>query len=420
MNFGWNPISESDLRKASEDGILDENTVRVEFKQQLPKNERLAEELASLALDGGSLLVGIIDAKHRTPGDPASALNPLNLEGLDEKIENIASMTTPPIAVFPRLIRSTADETKGYLWVDIPQSPLAPHMVDGRYWGRNGGSKQILTDDQVRLYITRQQRREDLAASELDRFVKRHPPGRFTAEEDERTGSIHIVAAPLTGRDEMAQQVFETTNPLDLVCRLLGEIPQNLRQLSDFEVPRHSSRIADGYAVSPSRLVNGQPEFTPNKFNVFEISEDGVVRFHHHRIAAFTRNDISNQETQWLFPNPTFGSGHITLALIGLLSETLNYTGSWSIAVVVSDIEGAIAYSNNRDVFQTAAYTESTYRRTTTASTLELRRAPGAATNRLLGRLARAIQVDKWNDINIFLGDQSAGSTDDPDVPGSP
>ena len=57
----WEPITEADLRQAEQSGILDEAIVGVEFKQQLSDNKKTAKELASLALYGGALLVGVVD-----------------------------------------------------------------------------------------------------------------------------------------------------------------------------------------------------------------------------------------------------------------------------------------------------------------------------------------------------------------------
>lgn len=402
----WTPTSEADILKAAEDGILDENTVRCEFKQQVPTNKKMAEELASLALDGGSLLLGVVDPKHRTPGNASSALNPLDLEGLAEKVENIAGMCDPPISVFPMTIPSSEADGQGYLWIDVPQSPLAPHMVGGRYWGRNGGSKQVLTDPQVRMLIQRQRDRAQIAGPELDRFVERHPPGRFTPSDEQTNGSIHIAAVPLTGRDEMAQELFEHTDPLHLINKLRSEIPQDVVRISSFEEPRYSSRIADGYALSPYQLSSGQPEYRPNMFHVLEISEDGVVRFHHHHVSAHGRGDWGG-EAKFVYPNVTFGSTYVTLALIGHLATALAYTGSWSIAVIVSELEGAIAYRKGRDTFNATRYSEGTYHRSAIASSFELQRAPGPVVNRLMGRLSRAIGADGWGDLSeVMLSDE--------------
>lgn len=71
------------LQKAR-DGELDEASLRCEFKESVGFSDKekrnLAREVASLGLDGGSLVVGIRDPKNREEGaSPEAALNPVPL-----------------------------------------------------------------------------------------------------------------------------------------------------------------------------------------------------------------------------------------------------------------------------------------------------------------------------------------------------
>jgi hypothetical protein len=57
--------------------------------------------------------------------------------------------------------------------VEVPPSPLAPHMVDGRYHGRGDSVKRVLTDTGIeRLHAVRRARQvtvEELIDREIDR-----------------------------------------------------------------------------------------------------------------------------------------------------------------------------------------------------------------------------------------------------------
>jgi predicted HTH transcriptional regulator len=122
-------------------------------------NKEMARDMASFAIDSGTLIIGIAEDKtNRT-----FTLAPQPLKGLPEKIEQIArSIPGPPLNVITQEIRSEADPTKGYLIVHIPASPAAPHMVEGRYWGRGEKTKYRLTGPEVvRLHERRRSADQD-------------------------------------------------------------------------------------------------------------------------------------------------------------------------------------------------------------------------------------------------------------------
>lgn len=53
------------------------------------------------------------------------------------EVEQAARTTPdPPLAIPTEEISSAASDGTGYLIVRIPASPVAPHMVDNRYFGR--------------------------------------------------------------------------------------------------------------------------------------------------------------------------------------------------------------------------------------------------------------------------------------------
>jgi len=130
----WRPASEADLLRAAADGLLDEPASGLEFKQRLEEgrtaNKRFAAELASLAVDGGRLVLGVVDPKHRDGQSPSNALE---AQRLIERIESIArSIPDPPLPVSCTPLPSTADPDLGYVVVDVHPSIDAPHFVDGK------------------------------------------------------------------------------------------------------------------------------------------------------------------------------------------------------------------------------------------------------------------------------------------------
>ena len=138
----WPPRTETALETAAKDRHLVEKH-GLELKRELPpgsdsSNKELARDLASLAIDGGLLIIGVDEDKNY-------ALTPVPLEGLAERVEQVAgSRIDEPLALDGVIeIESAAKPSDGYLLVRVPASPRAPHMVDNRYWGRGDKTKYM-------------------------------------------------------------------------------------------------------------------------------------------------------------------------------------------------------------------------------------------------------------------------------------
>lgn len=132
----WAPTTEQDLRLAVDDGLLTESHY-LEAKRELEpgkaKNREHARDLASFAVDGGTIIVGLDE--NKTNGTFMVAPQPL--DGLRERVEAIArTIPDPPLDVITEAVASEADASTGYLVIHVPPSAVAPHMVDGRYLGR--------------------------------------------------------------------------------------------------------------------------------------------------------------------------------------------------------------------------------------------------------------------------------------------
>lgn len=121
----WHPTSEADIQKVIGDGLLGE-THYLDCKQEIASkadNKETGRDLASFAIDGGMLLIGVAEDKaNRT-----FTLLPQPLRNLAEKVENIAvTIIDPPLHVIPHEIKAEADSSKGYLLVEVRPSPHAP------------------------------------------------------------------------------------------------------------------------------------------------------------------------------------------------------------------------------------------------------------------------------------------------------
>src|SRR5438445_4987956 len=110
----WPPRTEAALDTAAKNKNLVETHV-LELKRELPpgsdaSNKELARDLASLAIDGGLLIIGVDEGNN-------FALAPVPLDGLAERVELVAGSRIDeplPIAGFIE-IESAANPKDGYL-----------------------------------------------------------------------------------------------------------------------------------------------------------------------------------------------------------------------------------------------------------------------------------------------------------------
>jgi predicted HTH transcriptional regulator len=177
----WTPKTASEVEEAAARGDLEE-THTFDAKVALPtskKNHDLAVDVDAMTVDGGSLIYGLGEDKNKR----LTVLSPIVLAGARERVAQIVetSISEPP---FIRIHAppTDADLTKGYLVVEVPQSPRAPHQVtsggDLRFYGRGPTGNRILTEGEVaQLYRRREQwevDREQLLAAEVSAAPERY------------------------------------------------------------------------------------------------------------------------------------------------------------------------------------------------------------------------------------------------------
>ena len=198
------PHNEDDLRDAFFDGRLDESAW-CELKRELPPkskdaNLELARDLASLAVDGGSLYIGV---DEKAPA--ATRCVPQPLAGLRERVDQVGrSRVTPPLFVESYEIPADGRPGYGYLEVVVRASADAPHQVEGIYYGRSDTGKCRLPDQQVeRLMREREQQRHG-AEDALQALIAADP----YQGESRAHPHLFIFARPGVRRTEMCRDVI--------------------------------------------------------------------------------------------------------------------------------------------------------------------------------------------------------------------
>ncbi|MFI9026321.1 helix-turn-helix domain-containing protein [Streptomyces sp. NPDC053560] len=396
----WRPKSEEDIRSVVDGGMLSESN-RLDAKKELKTkgdNKELARDLASFAIDGGTLIIGVDEDKEQR----RFVCTPQPLKGLAEKIDDVArTVPDPPLNVITDEIPSVDDPTTGYVLVHVPPNPQAPHMVDGRYFGRNDKQKHVLTDaDVFRLHARRRSGEQD-ALTLLAREMSDDPM------RDVGKAHLFLVAQPMAGRDDM---LLDLTSGQDWNYKLaqflprvstpeLDELLAEARVYPEIGDATNGSRRAGGAAKSSPCLADGrvyQPggRIDPDAIEI-QFFEDGGLRLFQSRLSDELRPGL-----EVIIDAAPVSLLRRFLALVTAVAGDTGYLGSWALAAGATSLRGKVAHSTTdyvRYFGQSPTYDQDDYQRATAASWAELTASPGAVTRRLIGPLLRTLGCEeRW------------------------
>jgi hypothetical protein len=403
----WGPRTEADLQIAIDEGLLEESHY-LELKRELSSskgsNQELARDLASLAVHGGTLIVGVAE-----DGDDVF-LAPRPYEGALERIDQVVhSIPDPPLYVLTRVIESGRSREEGYIVVSVPPSAHAPHMVGSRYMGRGDKTKRILTDPEVRELHARQLCREADIHAVLEWQVGRDPLAHVARtgvlasnETDDRHAHLFLVAQPQPGRSGMLRETVSgpgwqqrllalretATGPSLLQTTGLKALPPNLTEARD------QRRRADGAALTSRGMEEDRTvseESSGKSIIEWEISEDGQLRMFCSRLSDSLRTDI-----QYLLDELATLLVRQLIAVVVAASDQGGYLGSWGLGIAGIGMRGLYPSASRNDIMgRGSPYTEGEYRRVTAATYADLTQTPGGVASALVGQLLRAVGTDQ-------------------------
>jgi hypothetical protein len=392
----WLPDTLTDLESALNAGVLKE-THYFDHKERLPPpgektNHNLAVDLASLAVDGGTIFVGVREDRR----SDRFSLAPFRLEGAAERLEQIARYRLdPPLSIRCIPLRASPTDQDGCLVVQIPESPDAPHMVGNIYRGRGEKTNIELGDSQVwRTKTQRDQARRE-SSLQLDDWVTQDP---FPSGKH-----VHLfcVAEPISAkRGQLLSAVDGDWNQLFQTALLAGE-PFGQRDLQQLglgnpAVPRPHGRALVSYALdSMRRPAEGVP--SPEDYaSDLEVRENGGVRFFAGRVSD-SRSRMGATADEELVER-LFGSlvQRFTTALLHVVSNVASaahYSGSWYVGLGLQPMRGVRIWTIGEQLWRSPPprYPDDGYREELTVSGMELENARSGIVESLLGRLWRAM-----------------------------
>jgi hypothetical protein len=366
----WRPQTEADIQRAIDDGLLSE-THYLDCKREIGATpgarKETARDLASFAVDGGTLLIGVDEDKDKR----TFTLAPQPLADLVERVEGIAgTIIDPPLNLTPYEIDSEQQEGLGYLLLEVRPSSFAPHMVDGVYYGRGEKKRNRLTDAQVLRYHAQRVAVEERTHRMLDAEIARDP----VPAEARLNGHLYLVARPLTAPPVIARHLVRQAGPVPLKqitqvaeLRLNGWMhqPPAVTEATRFQ-PR-----ARGVALSslhtPGRAI---PDYGPRAelhLVDIEFGEDASIR------ALVGSATYEQSRGYFLISDAMIVTYAVRLAgWAAKVGRAVGYLGSWSLGLHASGLQGLAGMIAGQAYPAPPRFDEDHHRAVTTASLADL------------------------------------------------
>lgn len=399
MTSRWLPASEQDLEHAVADGRAEESHA-LEFKGELGTskgaNRELARDLAQFAVDGGTLIIGVAEPE---PG--RYELSPVELQGLAERIDQVArSVVDPPLPVRIDVL-DAAQPGHGYVFVHVPASPNAPHAVDGRFYGRGDRTKHVLARAEVEGIIRARLVEQQSVNELLEVWIARDP----IPAEVRKGAHLFLIAHPTTAREGMlfdALRVSDHGNdPYEVSQLLLRDRPSRQWSSEDRFAPdiaeytSNRERRPEGWAFFSSSFNNGRQFRTESSRAEegaldLEITEDGTLRMFCGRAAMAGRDG----EPYMIFEVLILGLVKRALFIVANIAEVAGYLGPWDVAVGITGLEGKVSsHVAGRWLTDGVPYQADEHRGGTrvTIEQLQIEDDIDVVVERLVGRLNRAL-----------------------------
>jgi hypothetical protein len=381
------PRTEEELQRLALNGLLEE-THWLDLKRELGSgnaaNKDLAKDIAAFALDGGTIVVGV-DEDTSPPG-----LWPVPVDGLPERIEQVARMRVDEaVQIRTTVIDSTGNPGLGYVVVHVPQSVRAPHMADGRYYGRGDKTNRVLPNTEVvRLLDRRLADRRDLRAEA--RKIRTDLVG------DDQWLFV-AVADPVGAREDMLVALTESSTWQETVLQLVyaATDAENQSYAPTFTQASGFVRRPGGVALTTG-MHDGQRFAGEDRAAEIVFTESG-------RLVLASERAVTTRSFRNVFPPPPDATvvfealivGHVSLLarLSAAVSHQWGYTGSWRFALSMNGLRDSVSWTLTDRNFgdRGPIYTENIYERATEASLDDLDEYPDQVAAALIAPLLRSL-----------------------------
>lgn len=396
----WRPRNEAELEAALNDGTFAESHY-LDAKEKAKKPRAYAADMASFAIDGGLLVIGV--RENKDTGE--FFLAPFGYEDQGcEGVERVAlTLCDPPLPVTVEWMPSDLEPGKGYLLVEVPRSSLAPHQVDGVYYGRGDKTKKRLSDSEVERLLLARDASLSRVREMLADLVEHEPKPLQVAGglDNPGCGVLHVVALPVVRRHRM---FVEWTHGSEWEGRLRGLLNtpvEPVKGLAGWGLTHlgYLFRTAGGAGMA------SQPGAVRNGYETVRLAvlEGGGVWFQDLRATAVEERSVvysgggREKYLRLMYDEKAVKYLWDVLQVVCGLARKSGYRGSWDVGVAVTELGGCVAQSvlpyplHGDDLFLLSRYDRHSYEAVTRASLAELEKSPQLVMDQLVGPLLRSL-----------------------------
>jgi hypothetical protein len=410
--MAWIPKTSDELLQALADGTLPHETAYYEYKQQLPhssKNSDIAVDVSAMTVEGGVIVYGVAEDKSKVTFTP----HPIGLSGVQDRISNtvVANVRERP-AFNVRLLSLPDDAARGFVVVEVPASPRAPHMVEVndvyRFYGRVPGGNTKLTETEVSRLYERRRVTEDQGREIVDAAIAAAP----VQPEPGVRGDLHVVLRPILGDSGIRLRAFDDDDGSGLVQAVINS-HNSLRfrllwdpHVADILSGAHRSATLDGVTLAnyPTSGSDGSPLL--NYYARLEVLDNGLTRYFRAAIAGDEPTSAGSGQLCYAIRDPAASQITVHLAHVtGAFLRKAQYQGLVDVYVAILGGQGAISSQwamRGGGMFPTPGgvpqVATDDYRNEVRVSVDELADDPVGVSVRLLSRLLRTISPNGMPD----------------------
>lgn len=341
----WIPESAEELQRAITEKALPHESASYEYKRELPlqgRNRDIAIDVAAMSVGGGIIIYGVDEDKKAV----TFSATPITLAGTKDRISDVVtSQLREPPYFRVNLLSLPSDAKRGFVVIDIPASPRAPHMVEvkgeHRYYGRVPGGNSILSESQVGALYERRERTEREARAALDTAIALAPLAP-TADR----GDLHVVVHPLVPNEGMRERLLPDHDQV-----LLHRAVQRTRQAIPF-IDRWNPNFGDilnGNSARREKTLEGtallNPSFPGQGGEIvdrwvsrLEVTEPGTIRYFHAAVVLPAPDGLAiirDTAVAQMVADVTWFAGQAY--------ADDDYHGAVDVAVAVTGVEGAVS-----------------------------------------------------------------------------
>lgn len=378
----WIPTTEDELTTALSGRVLVEGHF-VDFKAIVAAGDKanlgLAIDLASFAVDGGVIFIGVDEATD--PPTPAAVA----LTGLKERIDHIGrSRVDPPLLVTCDEVTATGPGM-GYLAIVVPASPMAPHMVNNVYRGRGDTTNIRLSDAEVRrIRDERRQGEFDIRAI-LRTEIERDP----ISGDGRENGHLFVVAEPVFANPEMLVPVAGDKWREWLHATFRSGAPRLTPEWApDISAAVRVVRGPRGCAMRSwdGERANAASDREDSTIEL-EVNENGGLRLYSAAATRLLRGEPA------VMDGLVFGLTWRVVDLARAVADQSAFVGNWRFGIAATKIAGArsIRVAQGHYYAGTTPFESDDFEAWTEATNAELVNDPDRVLGRLVGRLNRAL-----------------------------